>query len=96
MEDHTEIFYMIDEGVIRFIECKMNLRRHKSVRKVDGLSLILIDFYLAAFTPLLNSTETSLQLSENIILFAVCCIYTGVLKKGTSLDTRCLGRIIYI
>jgi hypothetical protein len=41
------------------------------MRKVDGLSLIFIDFYVPALTPRVNSTETSLQLSENINLFAV-------------------------
>jgi hypothetical protein len=51
------------------------------MRKVDGVSLI--DFYVPALTPRLNSTETSLQLSENIIIFAVCRIYTGVISKET-------------
>jgi hypothetical protein len=51
------------------------------MRKVDDLSLIFIDFYVLAPTPRLNSTKTSLQLSENITLFAVCRIYsyTGVI-----------------
>jgi hypothetical protein len=68
------------------------------LRKVDGLSLIFIDFYVPALTPRLNSTETSLQLSENIILFAVCRlrVYTGVISKETQIDTTCLGSIIYI
>jgi hypothetical protein len=47
----------------------------KSRRKIDGLSLVFIDFYVPAHTPRLNFTETSLQISENINLFAVCCIY---------------------
>jgi hypothetical protein len=46
----------------------MCLRGPKSLREVDGPSLILIDFYVPALTPRLNSTETSLQLSENITL----------------------------
>jgi hypothetical protein len=46
------------------------------MRKVDGLTLIFIDFYVPALTPSLNSTETSLQLSGNITLFTVCHIYT--------------------
>jgi hypothetical protein len=37
------------------------------MRKVDGQSLFLIDFYIPALTPRLNSTETSLQHS-------VCCL----------------------
>jgi hypothetical protein len=59
----------------------MSLRGPKSMRKVDGLSLIFTDFYVPAPTPCLNSTKTSLQLSENITLFAVCRIYTGVIGK---------------
>jgi hypothetical protein len=68
------------------------------MRKVDGLSLTVIDIYVPAFTYLLNSTDTSLKLSENITLFGVCRIhvYTGVIIKEAYIDTRCLGRIIYI
>jgi hypothetical protein len=53
------------------------------MRTVDGLSLIFIDFYVPALAPRLNSTETSLQLSENTTLFAVCRIYTDVISKET-------------
>jgi hypothetical protein len=74
---------MIDEGDIQSIQCKMSLRGPESMTKVDGLSLIFIDFYVSQLTPRLNSTETSLQLSENITLFAVCHIYTGVVSKET-------------
>jgi hypothetical protein len=42
------------------------------MKKADGMSLMFIDFYVPAPTPHLNNTETSLQLSENITLFAVC------------------------
>jgi hypothetical protein len=87
---------MIDKGDIPSIQCKMSLRRPESMRKVDGVSLIFIDFYVAALTPRLNSTETSLKFSENITLFAICRIYTGVISRQTYIDTRCLGRIIYI
>jgi hypothetical protein len=49
------------------------------------LSLIFIDFYVPSLTPRLNSTETSLQLSENITLFVVCRIsdFTGVISNET-------------
>jgi hypothetical protein len=62
-EDYTEIFYMIDKGNIPFIQRKMNHRWCKSMRKVDGLNLIFIHFYVPALTPRLNSTDTSQQLS---------------------------------
>jgi hypothetical protein len=74
---------MIDKAEVPSIQCKMSRKGPKSMRKVDGLSLISIDFYVPAFTPLLNSTEISLQLSENITLFAISHIYTGVISKET-------------
>jgi hypothetical protein len=81
IQDYTEIFYMTDKEDIPSIQCKMGLRGLKSMKKVDGLSLNFIDFYVPAFTPCPNSRGTSLQLSENISLFAVCCIYTGVISR---------------
>jgi hypothetical protein len=51
------------------------------MRQVEGPRLIFIDFYVPALTPRLNSTENSLQLSENITL--ACRIYTGVIRKET-------------
>jgi hypothetical protein len=82
-ENYTELFYMIDEGDIPSVQCKMSLRGPKSIRKVDGLSLIFIDVYVPAFTPRFKSTESSLQLSENITLFAVCRIRTGGISRET-------------
>jgi hypothetical protein len=37
---------MIDERNISSIQCKMSIRQPMSMRKVDGLSLIFIDFYV--------------------------------------------------
>jgi hypothetical protein len=48
IEDYTQIFYMIDKGDIPSIQCKMNPRGPKCMRKEDGPSLILIDFYVPA------------------------------------------------
>jgi hypothetical protein len=74
---------MIDERDILSIQRKMSLRESKSVSKVDGPNLIFIDFYGPTLTPHLNSSETLLQVSENITLFEVCHIYTGVISKET-------------
>jgi hypothetical protein len=74
---------MIDEGDVPSLQCKMILRGPKSMRKLDGLSLIFIDLYVPMLTPSLSSTETSLQLSENVTFFAVCRIYGGVISKET-------------
>jgi hypothetical protein len=48
---------MIDERDIPSIQCKVSLMGLKSVRKVDGMSVVFIDFYVPALTPLLNSTD---------------------------------------
>jgi hypothetical protein len=61
---------MIDKGDIPSIQFQMSLRVPKYMRKVDCLSLIFNDLYVPALTPRFNSTETSLQLSESITLFA--------------------------
>jgi hypothetical protein len=53
------------------------------MRIVDGLRLFFTYFYVPALKPHLSSTKTSLQLPENITLFAVCHIYTGVISKET-------------
>jgi hypothetical protein len=67
--DYTYIFYLIDKWDLPSVQCKMSLRGSKSMRQVGGLSLTVIDFYVSGLTPRLNSTETSLQLSESITLF---------------------------
>jgi hypothetical protein len=74
---------MVDKWDILSIQCKMSLGGPKWMRKIDGLTLIFIHFYVPKLTPHLNSTENSLQLSENITLLAVCRIYTGVISKET-------------
>jgi hypothetical protein len=61
----------------------MHLRGPEYKRKVDALRLIFIEFYFPALTTRLNKSETSLLLSENIALFAVCRMYTGVISKET-------------
>jgi hypothetical protein len=68
------MFYIIDEGDIPSIQCKMRFGVPKSMRKVDGLRLIFIDFDVTELTQRLNNTENSLQLSENMTVFKVCHI----------------------
>jgi hypothetical protein len=60
IEDYTEIYYMIHKGDIPSIQytSEMSLREKKSMRKVDGLNLIFIDFYVPSLTPRLSSIET--------------------------------------
>jgi hypothetical protein len=83
IEDCTKIFYMTDKRDSPSIQRTRSVRGSRSMRKVDGLSNILIDFYVLVLTPRLNRMETSLQLSENITLFAVCLIYAGAINKET-------------
>jgi hypothetical protein len=77
------MLYIIGGEDIPSIQGKISFRRSKSMRKIDGLSLMFIDFYVAALRPHLTGTETSLQLFENITLFVVCHIYTGVISRET-------------
>jgi hypothetical protein len=51
------------------------------MRKVDGLSPIVIDFYVPALELRLTSTETSLQLYENITPFTACRTYAVVISR---------------
>jgi hypothetical protein len=75
---------VIDKGANSSIHCKMRLRGPKSMRKVDGLSPVFINFYVPALTPRHNNAETSLHLvSENITIFASYCIYAGFIMKQT-------------
>jgi hypothetical protein len=83
MENYAELFYMTGNEDAPPIQCKLSLRGPKCIRKVDGVNLIIIDFYIIGLTPRLNSTETTPQLSENITLFAICRIYTSVISKET-------------
>jgi hypothetical protein len=60
----------------------MSLSGPKSMRKGDGSSPISTDFHVSALTPGFNYTW-DLAAAENITLYAVCCIYTGVISKET-------------
>jgi hypothetical protein len=53
------------------------------MREVEGPSLIFINLYIPAWTLRLDSKEISLQLSENITLFAAYCVYTDGTGKET-------------
>jgi hypothetical protein len=48
-ENYSKIFYMINEGDIASIQCKMKVGGPKSTRKVNALSLPFVDFYVSAF-----------------------------------------------
>jgi hypothetical protein len=81
IEDYTEIFYMIQEGDVPFVQCEVSLRGPKSMRDVDGPNLIFIDFNVPALELRINWIETALQLSENITLFAICGIHTSAVDS---------------
>jgi hypothetical protein len=51
------------------------------MEELDGLIIILIDLYVPAFTSRFYRGETALQFSENITVFAICCIYTCINGK---------------
>jgi hypothetical protein len=85
-------FSRLTKGIFRPFNIKVSCRWPKSMRKVDGLSLVLIDFYVLALMPCLNTSETLLQLSENNLLCGLLHIYRC--HQQRDLDTRCLGHTI--
>jgi hypothetical protein len=96
VEDYTEVFYMIDEGDIPSVQCKMSLRGPKSMREVDGPSFIFIDFNVPALTPRLNRIQITLRFSKNITLFAIRGIHSSVIDKEDQINTWCLGRVSFM
>jgi hypothetical protein len=75
-----------NKGSLPSFLCKKNLDWYAWMGEVDGPSLIFFDFYVPALTPRLHWGETALQRSENITIFAICCIYTCIIgKKGFGL-----------
>jgi hypothetical protein len=59
----------------------MKLKWSKSMREAGGPSFFLIDVNVSVLAPGLNSIETVLQLSENIVLFAIRGIHRSVIGK---------------
>jgi len=54
--------------------------------EVDGLSLTLIDLYVPTLTLRLQRGDTALNFSQNLTLFAICCIYTCIIGKEGYVD----------
>jgi hypothetical protein len=79
---------MIDEEYIPYIQRMMSQRGAKSMRNVNSLSLIFINCYVPGLTLRINNIKTSLRLSENITLYAICHKNAGVIRKETAINTR--------
>jgi len=52
-KNYAVVFYMIYPGHVPYIECKMSLDQSASMRKIDCLSLVFIEFHV----PELNMTS---------------------------------------
>jgi hypothetical protein len=72
----------------------MSPNRSKSVREIDGLSLIFINPYIPVLTLRIHCIEAALQLSRNTALLAVCYIYTRVISNDSQAGTWGLGAFI--
>jgi hypothetical protein len=59
----------------------MGLKRSNSMREVDDLHFIFINFNVLALAQFLNRIQTALQLSENITIFAIHDMHTCVISK---------------
>jgi hypothetical protein len=60
----------------------MNLGEPKSVRTIDGLSLIFNDLYVPVLTPRLNRTETSLQLSLRSVVYILLTTHFQLVPRS--------------
>jgi len=82
---NTDLLYMIYIWDVSSFECKLSIDLSTSMkereRERDGLSLVFIDSYISVLTSRLCCSEAPLQLSEDITVFAICCILTGVISK---------------
>jgi hypothetical protein len=84
---------MIGKGDVPSIHLKISSKGLKFMKKVDGLRLLFINIYDQAFTSRLNSTDTSLQISENITPFAdrlydLVVRVPGYRSRGPGFDSR--------
>jgi hypothetical protein len=72
---------MILEGHVASLGCEVNLNWSKSMREINSLSLVFIDFNATALTLHLNCNKTALQLSENTIFLVIRGISASVIGK---------------
>jgi hypothetical protein len=64
------------------------------MKEADSPSSIFIDFSVPARAPRLSWTETALQLSENITLFAIYGIHKSVIDRGP--DKQLVLRVSFV
>jgi hypothetical protein len=78
-----KILHDSGRGYVPSVQREASLSWSKSVREVDGPSVISINFNVPVITPRLNKTETALQLSEDIALYMIRGIHTStnVIRK---------------
>jgi hypothetical protein len=81
VRDCTEVFCTIYKWDVPSAQCKTRLRGPSPTREIVRLSLVSIDSDVPVLTPRSHWSETALQLSENIALFAVCGVDTCVISK---------------
>jgi hypothetical protein len=74
----------------------MRYRQSTTMREVDPLSFIFINFYISALTPDLHCPETMMEFSNNKTLLAICRIQTGVVCKRGLDEHHMFWGIIYI
>jgi hypothetical protein len=66
IKSDTEVFHRMRKRDVPSFQWEMSLDWSTTMREIDGLRIILIDFYVPALTPPLHC-EAALQLSENTI-----------------------------
>jgi hypothetical protein len=82
---------MIYKGDVPSVPCTTSLDRSTTAGDIDGPSLIFIDFYVPALTPLLHRSEEALHLSENTSFPVVCSICTCIISKENQIELGIRG-----
>jgi hypothetical protein len=86
VEDYSEVFYIIHEMDILSVLCERSLSYSEPIREVDDLNFISIYFNVSALVPRLNSIETVLHLSKNIIPCMICGTYTSLIDGDNHIN----------
>jgi predicted Zn-dependent protease with MMP-like domain len=98
--DYTQIFYVIDEGDMPSIQCKMSLRGPKPVRKVDINPVRTSEetHYVSATKPsrLMLFRETVVVYCENHTENTGQNAEFGILKQVVHIITTGLERVNYL
>jgi hypothetical protein len=72
---------VVCEGNVPFFQCKRSFDWRAPMGEIDGLSLLFVNLNVPALAPRLYCGKTALELSKDIILFAISGIQARIIGK---------------